>query len=428
MNSNHNYGYFIPSTPTHSHISIPSILVKIINDSTYGTLSLIEIMRKLKLMQYPYDSTFIWKILNENRDNFIIDEQSKKSSQLNGKESVWVFTKLTLCDTHCRKGQNGRNQECRRDCGALHLCRTYLLCSQKACPFNNRQNCMFGHKFFSPHNSPLLKMHNLDLLDKNDLRKLFRRPPSRSKTTIPQVCIYYNKVNSTGCSKKKCKSLHLCADFIQRKCPGACSRNHRLSDPQVKNILDLFEIDQSWQDESIFVTLERFYRSRYKASSSDDEASSNASSDHDDLNLSRRIQGAQSVPNLTSVKTFITNDSSDEKEGDSRLPQSSACQGCSQLQKELNQMKTTIFSLSSDVEELKKTINRLIETGNTASELTLSGNPVCKPASYISSLGSHGDVRRSSLEKESWKSRCCFLKFNYSEICFTRKGLTRIIG
>lgn len=407
-NSNLNYGYFpipIPVQMPNAYNSMPSpsILVKIINDSPQGTLTMKEIMAKLSLMPIPLqcDQTSIWRILNENRGNFIINEQSKKCTQLNGNESVWVFTKLTLCKTHCRKGQNGRNKECSGNCGELHLCRTYLLSSQNACPFTTRHNCMFGHKFFSTYNSPLLKTHNLDLLDKNELRKLFRRPPSRSNTTMPQVCIYYNKVNGPGCSNKKCKSLHLCGDFIQRKCLGACSRNHRLSDPKVKNILDLFGIDQSWQDESIIQTLEKFYRPRHRTNSSDDETSSNASNDQNDSNLSRHLRVAQSVPDLTTLKTLCTNDSSDEKEEDSRLSHSTACQGCCALQTELSQMKATIFSLTSDVEELKKTINRLTESGQATSELTLSGNPVCNPASAINSLASAGgDVRRSSLEKE----------------------------
>lgn len=201
----------------------------------------------------------LWKILKENNENFILNDASKQPEALNGNEIVWVRTVLGLCKTHCRKGKDGRNRACDGDCGALHVCRTFLLRSQNDCPFSSKKRkCMFGHSFATEHNVALLKAHNLFGLREAELQKLFRRRPSRCASTLPQVCIYYNKADGKQCKQKNCKSLHICSDFIQEQCTGACSRNHKLTTPQVQQVLELFAIGRSWTPELLLKDLQHF--------------------------------------------------------------------------------------------------------------------------------------------------------------------------
>ncbi|CAL1541027.1 unnamed protein product [Lymnaea stagnalis] len=360
MTSNGRYGGASPSHRSQSKIPTPtltpSVLVKIINDSSHGCLNIKEITDALCIHK-PSDQEYLWKVLNNKKDNFIIEEQSKskRASQLNGSELVYVFTKLTLCETHCRQAGNGHNRHCNGRCEDLHLCRTFLLCTQDACPFSKKRNCMFGHEFYSRHNAPLLEKHNLDRLDDDELRRLFRRPSSRSKTTMPQVCKYYNDVKGKRCANEKCKSLHLCSDFIEDQCFDNCPRNHNLADKRVTKILDLFGIDSSWREPLLLEHLQRYNHTRHQAGSSDDDISSCDGSEYYN-SFPPSLQGATSVPNLTYVKCHCKSSTS-EKE-DNRLSHSTVCPGCNKLQQEVDQLKKDMFSLMTDVEELKKDIQK----------------------------------------------------------------------
>ncbi|CAG5136763.1 unnamed protein product, partial [Candidula unifasciata] len=267
MNNNNNHRYASRSASRRrsrssgrDHINTFEI-VKLINSTEAGRLDLGTLRNFLFRDVDPRSNAkfqVIWRHLLQNKENFILSDQLKDAKALSGNETVWVRTVLTLCETHCRRGKDGRNRACDGDCGALHVCRTFLLCSKDACPFNSKKKCMFGHSFATDHNTELLKAHNLYGLSDAELQKLFRRRPSRSANTLPQVCIYYNKADGKKCSKEKCKSLHLCSDFIQQCCEGDCSRNHRFSAPQVQRVLDLYAFDASWSGEMLLEDLRHF--------------------------------------------------------------------------------------------------------------------------------------------------------------------------
>ncbi|CAL1527271.1 unnamed protein product [Lymnaea stagnalis] len=390
-----NKKYYYGSYDSHRRLEsrpIANNLVQIINNTNRGYLDLQAIMDTLRVS----DREYLWKVLNDHKDNFRIDERNKRASQLNGTELVNVFTKLTLCETHCRQAADGRNRNCNGRCEALHLCRTFLLCSEDACTFHKSRNCMFGHDFDTPHNAPLLREHNLDRLDDNELRRLFRRPSSRSKTTMPQVCIYYNDIKGKRCANEKCKSLHLCSDYIEDHCFYDCPRNHNLSDKQVKKILDLFGIDSSWREPLLLEHLMRFNNSRRQAGKSDDDISSYKGSEYN----TSYIRGATSVSNYTHLKRKRKSSSGEEE--DNRMSSSSACPGCTMLQKEVEELKKEVFSLRTDVLELKqkdKKTHSANDSGNSSSERTLSGNPLCMPASSINFIESHEEVGSSQVKR-----------------------------
>lgn len=271
MNYNNNHRYASRSASRHRASSSPRHqtdaeirtfeIVKLINSTEAGRLDLGTVRNFLFRDVDPRSNAkfqVVWKHLLQNKENFILSDELKDVRALTGNETVWVRTVLSLCKTHTRRGKDGRNRACDGDCGALHVCRTFLLCSESACPFNSKKKCMFGHNFGTDHNLELLKAHHLYGLNVAELQKLFRRRPSRSANTLPQVCIYYNKADGKKCSREDCKSLHLCSDFIQQNCEGNCSRNHKLSSPQVQRVLNLFAFDSSWSSEMLLEDLRHF--------------------------------------------------------------------------------------------------------------------------------------------------------------------------
>ena len=151
-------------------------------------------------------------------------------------ENVYVssVTKLGLCREHCSK--QGQCQGFPA-CDGLHICKFYLL--SNSCRVTKQgKSCLYGHDLTSQHNMQLLRRHLLDHLSVMDIKSLFRTTESRSRTTLPTVCKFYN-IN-VGCRAemegKPCPYLHMCKFYVIGQCRfgKGCKRSHDVLNPQVK--------------------------------------------------------------------------------------------------------------------------------------------------------------------------------------------------
>ncbi|XP_059160420.1 protein mono-ADP-ribosyltransferase PARP12-like isoform X2 [Physella acuta] len=311
-----------------------SHVVKLVNNAAEGFMHLDGILSSLGLFS---SRNKLWCTLKDCSRNFILEDPLKDPLCLNGQETVWVRTTLSLCEKHCRSGKNGRSRVCEGRCESLHLCRTFLLQSESDCPFSSgKRKCMFGHAFNSEHNFLLLKKHNLEALDECELRTLFRRRASRNHMTLPQICIYYNRNNGSNCSNEKCKSLHLCSDFVENKCLKYCQKNHQLANKRVKHILNLFSIDKSWSEETILQELRKYLRPNI----TDDEEDTSSSSEDNDREQQFAMHGNHSASNHP-------------------------CDGCKSLRCQLEEMKTEIGNMAAEIKKLKVLFKPLSQHPNT---------------------------------------------------------------
>ncbi|KAI8795213.1 protein mono-ADP-ribosyltransferase PARP12 [Biomphalaria glabrata] len=346
----------------HAHLptTIASKLVKIINSYEHGEVVFDQLFNKHFRRNQQDD---IWRVLNNEDRNFTIDNRSSPYG-FHGFEVIRVHTKLALCAFHCRQGRDGRNKKCDGQCGALHLCRTFLLKSNEACHFGRKGKCMFGHDFFSQHNLHLLRENNLDGLNERELRALFQLPLSRCKTTTPQVCKYYNN-DRQKCTNRHCTSLHICSQFILQEQHKNCKKNHSFQDDQVRKTLDLFEIGgKDWRKNEVFEIISRFNGLEQSA-----DGNQEMYSDYSDneSNYSER----SSFSNYSGSRQIIRHLDHDRSQ--------STCDGCKSLKQELDALKLEmtqkVMSLERDFALLKSEVQSL-KVNKSAQETSAKKCPI----------------------------------------------------
>lgn len=347
-------------------------IVRFINDTETGKIDLRTLRNFMFQNVDPRNNSkfqVVWTMLAGNKDNFVLNDPQKNPTTLNGQEVIWVRTILGLCKTHCRRGKDGRNRACDGDCGALHVCRTFLLLSGNACPYNKKGKCYFGHSFMAEHNVELLKAHNLLGLHDDELQRLFRRRPSRSASTLPELCIYYNNADGKKCSRDSCKALHVCSNFIQQRCEGHCLRNHKFTTPQVSRILDLFAIDRSsWSPEMLMEDLRHFMTARHR-----NNTGSYGSDDDSDVSEFSE-PGAYMGEREASSRAFAEHIATDSPS----VNQMSRCAECEDLKRVVSRMQLCLTSQVTDLKAEMTSLNSRMAAidgkANRESKKELPGN------------------------------------------------------
>lgn len=175
-------------------------------------------------------------------------------------------TTLELCPSH-----SGIRRKCDKNCNKLHICKYYLL--SNSCTVKGSR-CRFGHNLKSDYNRALLKYHDLEGLDDDELRNLFKSPRNRCQVTRPPICQFYNF--EKGCSKEAgCKFLHICKPYVTGSCRFGkrCRRNHNIFQPQLKELLVKYGINMKQSARDIVEELKECFTedSDDDVSDSDDE-------------------------------------------------------------------------------------------------------------------------------------------------------------
>ncbi|XP_005101170.2 uncharacterized protein LOC101848595 [Aplysia californica] len=358
--------YLKPPVParTKGPKKIPQVaeIVRLVNETDQGCMP----FQSLCVFFPNVKQTLLLETIRKAEMNFEV------SSGFN--TTVCVKTDLHICKTHIRKSSSGKNRTCDETCGGLHVCRTFLLCQPGTCPFNRgKSKCFFGHDMNTPHNKKLLAYHNLLGLDEKELRILFRRPASRNETTMPQICKYYNNPRN-GCTKKKCRALHVCLNFLLGNCGDdtQCDygRRHNLSSNNVVRVLDLFAIDLSSAEWTIVVFFQLMKSLMYDDSDSDSysDYNSEASRSMTDLldfppETQYRPRPAASTPNLVVVSDDGDDFSLEERELPPRTTKlspehsygdvSKGCVGCKANYKSLMALQNRVGVLEAELKDLK---------------------------------------------------------------------------
>lgn len=166
------------------------------------------------------DIESLLRILDTCHNEFELEDQGGGKSQI----KVYIAFALQVC------------HQSRRCCGypickALHICKYFI---QNKCRRTQTGNCQFGHDLHSQHNLQILKERCLDNIDSLILKEWLQQHHNRRYITSrpPKVCTFYN---SSGCKKQDtCTFLHLCIDFVERRCRygHGCPRSHDLRSKQ----------------------------------------------------------------------------------------------------------------------------------------------------------------------------------------------------
>ncbi|CAG2255619.1 PARP7S [Mytilus edulis] len=199
-------------------------------------------------------------LLHKFDNNFFVEDYC--NSKL-----IKAKTTLELCPSH-----SGIRKKCDKNCNKLHICKFYLL--SNSCTFKGNR-CRFGHNLESDYNKALLEYHDLEELDVDELRILFKSPLNRCQVTQPPICKFYNL--EKGCSKEDgCKFLHICKPYLTGSCRFGrrCRRNHNIFQPQLKELLVKYGINTKQSAIGILVDLEECFAADTDddVSDSDDEA------------------------------------------------------------------------------------------------------------------------------------------------------------
>ncbi|XP_062373549.1 protein mono-ADP-ribosyltransferase PARP12-like [Sardina pilchardus] len=166
-------------------------------------------------INYPeFDSLF------ENEELFFLTET-------NGVKQILAKTNIRLCQQQMTNDCTG--------CSNLHFCKFHLLGDCK-----NRL-CRFGHDLTSDHNKKVLSDHQLQKLEREELRQLLLQNDSPHRL-LPPVCAKYNQGGNGEfgkCNDKdNCRRVHVCEDYIRGTCNSrGCGRSHDFSDAQPKRSL-----------------------------------------------------------------------------------------------------------------------------------------------------------------------------------------------
>ncbi|XP_029107714.1 protein mono-ADP-ribosyltransferase PARP12-like [Scleropages formosus] len=145
---------------------------------------------------------------------------------LSGKTVAIARTKVKLC----------KARDC-DSCNNLHLCKFYLYgdCRNS----RGRRRCRFCHDLNSEHNAAVLRSHDLQDLEREELCTLLLQNDS---TLLPPVCVSYNEGSGQfgRCPEQEnCRRLHICDKYIRGTCgAGAdCPRAHDFFEPHPLNTL-----------------------------------------------------------------------------------------------------------------------------------------------------------------------------------------------
>uniref|UniRef100_A0A6I8NJA5 Poly(ADP-ribose) polymerase family member 12 n=3 Tax=Ornithorhynchus anatinus TaxID=9258 RepID=A0A6I8NJA5_ORNAN len=153
-----------------------------------------------------------------------------------GGVEVVAVSAVRLCPRYVRG-------ECLR-CDRLHLCKHYIL--GKCGPRPRRAQCEFSHDIHTGDNQAVLKAHNLNGLNQEQLRILLLQ---NDPFLLPEVCVYYNKGEGPHGSCKlqgSCPRLHVCRHFIQGECRyNKCKYSHGLVGPTTQRILQTHGLSPS---------------------------------------------------------------------------------------------------------------------------------------------------------------------------------------
>ena len=140
----------------------------------------------------------------QGNDKFLLTEDSAG----NILEVTSFCPKARLCFNYLT------SQSCsREDCQFFHVCREFIAGS---CKFFSR--CKWRHNFQFDEDRGFITKLELGDLTQEELRKVLR-------FSMPQVCLDYN---SGGCKKDLCDQIHICKDYVRRKCSdfGDCDLQH----------------------------------------------------------------------------------------------------------------------------------------------------------------------------------------------------------
>ncbi|XP_018621479.1 protein mono-ADP-ribosyltransferase PARP12-like [Scleropages formosus] len=145
---------------------------------------------------------------------------------LSGKTVAIARTRVKLC----------KARDC-DSCNNLHLCKFYLYgdCRNS----RGRRRCRFCHDLNSEHNAAVLRSHDLQDLEREELCTLLLQNDS---TLLPPVCVSYNEGSGQfgRCPEQEnCRRLHICDKYIRGTCgAGAdCPRAHDFFEPHPLNTL-----------------------------------------------------------------------------------------------------------------------------------------------------------------------------------------------
>lgn len=176
----------------------------------------------------------LYDIISKYPNNFVFTKKSTIDEDI----VVAAKTSLGLCKDHC-----SRFAQCPGIplCQGLHICRYYLL--SNSCKFSRVHGptsipCQFGHDMTTTHNRQLLQQNIIDHLTVPELRFLFGTLKSRSQSTLPNICRFYNV--ESGCRSasqgKECPFIHICRHYVMDQCRFGvnCKRNHNINDQQVR--------------------------------------------------------------------------------------------------------------------------------------------------------------------------------------------------
>ena len=156
----------------------------------------------------------------QRNDKFILTEDSAG----NILEVTSFCPKARLCFNYLT------SQSCsREDCQFFHVCREFIAGS---CKFSSR--CKWRHNFQFDEDRGFITKLELGDLTQEELRKVLR-------FSKPQVCLDYNY---GGCKKDLCDQIHICKDYVKRKCSDFddCDLQHEsaLVTPRASEIFEKY--------------------------------------------------------------------------------------------------------------------------------------------------------------------------------------------
>ncbi|XP_038610795.1 zinc finger CCCH-type antiviral protein 1-like [Tachyglossus aculeatus] len=153
-----------------------------------------------------------------------------------GGVEVVAVSAVRLCPRYLRG-------EC-LSCHRLHLCKLFIL--GKCGPRPRRAQCEFSHDIHTEGNQAVLKAHNLNGLNQEELRILLLQ---NDPFLLPEVCSFYNKGEGPHGSchlQGRCSRLHVCRHFVQGECRySKCKRSHGLVGPATLQMLQTHGLSPS---------------------------------------------------------------------------------------------------------------------------------------------------------------------------------------
>ena len=160
-----------------------------------------------------HNGTVPFSIISQRRDLFSTGNSQNIANWFRQRNDKFILTEdsagnILEVTSFCPKARLCFNyltsQSCsREDCQFFHVCREFIAGS---CKFSSR--CKWRHNFQFDEDRGFITKLELGDLTQEELRKVLR-------FSMPQVCLDYN---SGGCKKDLCVQIHICKDFVKRKC------------------------------------------------------------------------------------------------------------------------------------------------------------------------------------------------------------------